>query len=82
VPRAWRRSVEPVQRPRPDPHFRPYALAPGWPITIEVHCADGGVALVRGVVDRVPWQAANVAGHVVIVDATAKPLPADARDVA
>jgi hypothetical protein len=47
-----------------------------------VHCADGGVALVRGVVDRVPWQAANVAGHVVIVDATAKPLPADARDVA
>jgi hypothetical protein len=34
------RSVDPVGRP--DPHFRPYSLAPGWPITIEVHCTDGG----------------------------------------
>jgi hypothetical protein len=74
--------VEPVPRPRPDPHFRPYSLAPGWPITIEVHCADGGVALVRGTVDRVPWLAGEIAQRVVVVDAVAQPLPADARGAA
>jgi hypothetical protein len=48
-----------MQRPRPDPRFRPYSLAPGWPITFEVRCAGGGVALVRGIVDAVaqPLQA-------------------------
>jgi hypothetical protein len=71
-----------VPRPRPDPYFRPYSLAPGWPITIEVHCADGGVALVRGTVDRVPWLAGENAQKVVIVDAVAQPLPADVRVVA
>jgi hypothetical protein len=71
------RSVERVLRP--DPHFRPYALAPGWPITIEVHCAAGGVALVHGVIDRVPWLAGENAQRVVIVDAVATPLPADHR---
>jgi hypothetical protein len=76
------RSFDPVQRPRPDPHFRPYSLAPGWPIQIEVHCADGNVALVRGIVDRVPWLAGENAQRVVIVDAVAKPLPADVRDAA
>jgi hypothetical protein len=74
--------VEPVPRPRPDPHFPPYSLAPGWPITIEVHCADGGVALVRGTVDRVPWLAGEIAQRVVVVDAVAQPLPADARGAA
>jgi hypothetical protein len=56
--------------------------APGWPIQIEVHCADGNVALVRGIVDRVPWLAGENAQRVVIVDAVAKPLPADVRDAA
>ena len=77
-----RRRLDLVQRPRPDPHFRPYALAPGWPITVEVHCADGGVALVRGIVDRVPWLAGENAQTVVIVDAVAQPLPADLRGAA
>jgi hypothetical protein len=72
-----RRSVGRVLRP--DPHFRPYSLAPGWPITIEVHCADGGVALVHGVVDRVPWLAGEHAQRVVVVDAVAQPLQADPR---
>ena len=60
------RSVEPVQRPRPDPHFRPYSVTPGWPVTLEVHCADGGVALVHGVIDRVPWLAGENAQRIVI----------------
>jgi hypothetical protein len=47
-----------------------------------VHCADGGVALVRGIVDRVPWLAEENAQRVVIVDAVAQPLPADARGAA
>jgi hypothetical protein len=55
---------------------------PGYPITIEVRCADGGVALVRGIVDRVPWLAGEVAQRVVIVDAVAKPLPAAVQAVA
>jgi hypothetical protein len=71
-----------VQRPRPDPHFRPYSLAPGWPVTIEVHCADGGVALVHGTIDRVPWLAGEYAQRVVVVDAVAQPLPADTRGAA
>lgn len=65
--------------PRPDPHFRAYALAPGWPITIEVHCVDGGVALVRGTVDRVPFLAGEYAQRLVIRDAVARPLQADSR---
>jgi hypothetical protein len=36
-----------------------------------VHCADGSVAFVRGVVDRVPWLAGAIAQRVVIVDAVA-----------
>jgi hypothetical protein len=64
---------------RPDPHFRPYGLAPGWPIEIEVHCADGGVALVRGTIGRVPWLAGEHAQRVVIRDAVARPLQADPR---
>lgn len=76
------RSVKPVQRSRPDPHFRPYSLVPGWPISIEVHCADGGVALVQGVIDRVPWLAGEIAQRIVIVDAVAKPLTADVRGAA
>ena len=75
-------SVEAVQRPRPDPHFRPYGLVPGCSIDIEVHCADGSVALLRGVVDRVPWLAGNHAQQVVLVDAVARPLPADVRGAA
>jgi hypothetical protein len=47
-----------------------------------VHCADGNVALVRGIVDCVPWLAGENAQRVVIVDAVAKPLPADVRDAA
>jgi hypothetical protein len=79
---AIRRTVESVQRPRPDPHFRGYSLAPGCPIELEVHCADGSVAYVRGVVDRVPWLAGEIAQRVVIVDAVARPLPADVRGAA
>jgi len=71
-----------VQRPRPDPHFRSYALTPGCPITLEVHCADGGVALVQGIVDRVPWLAGENAQRVVVVDAVARPPPADALGAA
>jgi hypothetical protein len=82
VPPTIRRTVEAVQRPRPDPHFRGYSLAPGWPIELEVHCADGSVALVRGIVDRMPWLAAEIAQRLVIVDAVARPLPADARGAA
>jgi hypothetical protein len=66
-----------VHRPRPDPHFRAYGLAPGCPIEVEVHCADGSVALLRGIVDRVPWLAGNYAQQVVLVDAVARPLPAE-----
>jgi hypothetical protein len=71
-----------VHRRRLDPHFRAYQLAPGWPIQIEVHCADGGVALVHGVVDRVPSLAGQYAQRVVIVDAVAQALPADVRGAA
>jgi hypothetical protein len=51
-------------------------------MTIEVHSADGGVALARGVVDRVPRSAGENAQRVAIVDAVAKPLPADVRGAA
>ena len=71
------RRLGAVQRPRPDPHFRAYTLAPGWPIELEVHCVDGSVALVRGTIDRVPWLAGDTAQRVVIVEAVARPLLAD-----
>jgi hypothetical protein len=76
------RSFDSVQHPRPDRHFRSYALSPGWRITLEIHCADGGVALVRGTVERVPWLAGENAQKVVVVDAVARPLPADVRGAA
>jgi hypothetical protein len=36
-----------------------------------MHCAGGGVALVRGVVDSVPWFAEEIAQRVAIRDAVA-----------
>src|SRR4051794_8777343 len=51
-------------------------------ITIEGHCADGGVALVRGTIDRVPGLTGENAQKIVIVDAVAEPLPADVRGAA
>jgi hypothetical protein len=55
------------------------SLAPGWPITLEVHCAGVRVALVRGVVDSVPWLAGEIAQRVVVRDAVVRPLQADTR---
>jgi hypothetical protein len=48
------------------------SLAPGWPITLEVHCAGVRVALVRGVVDSVPWLAGEIAQRVVVRDAVVR----------
>ena len=67
------RSVEAVHRPRPDPHFRAYTLAPGWPIELEVQCAGRSVALVRMTIDRAHL-AGETAQRVMIVEAVARPL--------
>jgi|SRR4051794_11646652 hypothetical protein len=58
----------------PDPHFRPYHLAPQWPITIEIHCTDGSRAILNGTVDAVRHGAGDIARRIVIVDAVAEPL--------
>lgn len=60
-----------MQRPGRD--FRSYSLTPGWPIEVEVQCANGGVAVV---IDRVPWLAGEHAQRIVITNAVATPLPA------
>src|SRR5262245_57923300 len=83
APQACGRSVKAVPRPRPDPRtFRRYTITPGWPVMIEVHCADGEVALVHGRIDRVPWPAGENAQRVVVVDAVARPLPVEVRSMA
>jgi hypothetical protein len=47
-----------------------------------VHCAGGGVALVRGVADRVPWFAEEIAQRVAIRDAVAaRSTPTHAPDI-
>jgi len=50
----------------------PPLAGPAGPIMIEVHYADGAVAVVYGVIDRVRWPAGENAQRVV-VDAFAKP---------
>jgi hypothetical protein len=59
---------------RPDPHYRPFKVAPQWPITIEIRCRDGSCAIVHGTIDSVPSAAGEHAQHLVVVDATAEPL--------
>jgi RPA family protein len=59
------------------PHFRPYQVIPGHPITITITAVDGGRAEVVGTVAKVTDVASpSTVLRMEVVDAHVRPLPA------
>jgi hypothetical protein len=57
-------------------------MTPSSPVTIEVQCADGAVALVHGVIETAPSLVRGIARRVGIVEAVPLAQLADFRDAA
>jgi hypothetical protein len=53
------------------PH--PYLLNPPQPIIVEIRTSDGGVLVIDGTLDSVPWSAGHVAQRIVVTGAKVKP---------
>lgn len=60
-----------------DRHYRPFTVAPGWPVEVEVHGADGSHLVIVGIVDSVPKSAANTVQKIVVRDAQARVVDDD-----